>query len=79
MWRGRTYGATARTTAAVTMNGFFRTLGRDAADPLLRNLLFGAERVFQIMTVFSSALLVEFVGATADFIFNLGNGSFALH
>jgi hypothetical protein len=31
------------------------------------------------MAVFSSALLVEFVGATADFTFNVGNGIFALH
>jgi len=35
----------------------------------LPNLLFGAEPVFQFVTVFSATLLVEFVRATANLVF----------
>jgi len=41
----------------------------------LLNLLFGAEPVFQFVTVFSATLLVEFVRATANLVFkSLGFG-----
>jgi len=61
------------------MNGFSRTLSRDAAAPLPRKPPFGAEPVVHIVAVFSSALLAQFVSATANLILNVGNGILALH
>jgi len=53
-------------------------LRRDPAGSRLLDLFFGAEPVFHVMVVFSPALLIQFVGAAADFIFNVGNGIFVL-
>jgi hypothetical protein len=49
-------------------------LRRYVAAPLVRDLFLGAEPVFYIVAVSSSALLVEFVGAAANVIFQFGCG-----
>jgi len=71
-------GATSTSPSAV-FDGRNASPYRPAAAPLLCKLLFGEEPVLHIVTVFSPALLVQFVGAATDFIFNVGNGIFALH